>query len=377
MTYVDRAVVASNLAGGVTRLSRFTREPFHTLVPRPSDWLVKDLLPSSGICFIVGPSQSRKSFLALEWSMRIALGHEILGRRTKQAGVVFVAAEGQSGVRKRVAAWRKLHGIASAPFDMIAQAPDLRNPVQIEDLIAILKEATQDHAANGERLGLVVIDTLAASMPGGDENSGADMSALLANVQRIETEIGALVVIVSHTGKDESRGLRGWSGQFAGADTVIMLTRDTDSGQSVGTVCKQKDGEDGFRFAFSLARVALGFDEDGDEIGSCVVTYEEAPDPKSKARRPRALSAPAQLVLNAVKHVTDNGQIHPAPQLPGVEDWMRAVTRDDVRARAMASGLAGDEDKPAAIRQRFGRALEDIVAAKAVRVEGGLIWLLS
>lgn len=362
------------------RQTKFKREPFATITPHGAQWLVKGLLPAQGYGFLAGPSQGGKSFLALDWSLRIAAGKEVLERRLglTGCGVVYVASEGANGVRKRVKAWRDANRVDPAmAFEMIGEAPDLANTDDIDDLMAELRAASAELSSRGQRLGLVVIDTLAASMPGGNENDGADMSRLLGNVQRLGKDLGAFILIVSHTGKDETRGLRGWSGQFAGAEVVVMITREEGADLRVGEVKKQKDGEAGQRFAFTLTQAVIGQDDDGDDVTSALVSYTEAPDPKVKARRNKALSNAAQVVLGAVKYVTDNGATRPPPPAPGVQGWMLAVVREDVKARAMTSGLAGEDDKPAAIRQRFGRALEELVAAKQVRQEGGLIWLLS
>jgi hypothetical protein len=59
----------------------------------------------------------------------------------------------------------------------------------------------------------------------------------------------------------------------------------------------------------------------------------------------------------------------------GAQSWWKAVSRDDVRARAMAAGLAQD-GKPPAVSMRFSRALEALCAQRKVRMEGDLIWLI-
>jgi putative DNA primase/helicase len=256
------------------RATRFVREAFDDIAPRQSRDLAKGLLPSQGVGFLAGPSGSYKTFLALEWSLRIAQGVPILGHRTTPCAVVYIAAEAANGVRRRVAAWKRENGARGLPFELIGNAPDLRDREQVEDLIAELRIAAGAFAARRHRLGLVVIDTLAASMPGGDENAGSEMSAVLATLSYIATELGVLVLLVSHTGKDETRGMRGWSGQFAGADVVIMLTREPQDGGGevrVGKVAKLKEGEDGERFAIGLKPVFLGVDDDGDAISSGVI----------------------------------------------------------------------------------------------------------
>lgn len=373
----------------VVPTKRFTVEQYDELEPSSAEWLVKNLLPASGVGFLVGPSMSRKSFLALEWSLRLAGGDAILDHRAAKAGVVYVASEGASGVRKRVAAWRKHRDQADRrvrAFDLIGQAPDLTSRAEIEDLVQVIQDAAHVMTVSGraKRLGLVVIDTLAASMPGADENSGADMSAVLSNLQWLGQETDTFVLIVAHTGKDEGRGLRGWSGQFAAADVVFSITRDEESGLSQGVIKKQKDGEDGEKFAFRLEGVPLGYDADGDEIGSAVVVYEPVPDgPAARTRKPTAHS---QKVMSAFARLLDEGCDHPAPNAPGVKPGTRAVTMADLKAKAFDLGLAAGtdpgEDASATERTRyrdgrnkaFQRGLEGLETAKALRSENGFVW---
>ena len=359
------------------REPKFIREPFDTIQRRGDEYLVKDMLPAQGFGYVAGPSGSLKTFVALDWSLAIAQGRPILGHRTRPAGVIYVAAESPNGVRKRVEAWRQVNTGAGLPFELIGQAPDLRDQKQLGDLAAELRIAADEMADRGHRLGLVVIDTFAASMPGGDENGAADMSAVLAGLQWLSVEISAFVLIIAHTGKDETRGLRGWSGQGAGAEAVIMLTREEGSAVRTGRVAKQKDGEDGQRFAIRLERVVLGTDEDGDEISSAVVVYEDAPEGAPAGRKPRPLNPGEAVLLTAISYVTDHGESVQVPTaIPGAKPWMKAVTRAAIRERAMAAGFADPDDAPATVRQQFSRALKGIVAAGKVRVEGDLVWMV-
>jgi hypothetical protein len=360
------------------REPRFVRERFDDIVAQPGEYLVKGLIPRRGVGHLTGPSGSFKSFLALEWALSLGLGASVLGHRTHGCGAIYIASEDPDGLRKRVMAWRKVHPFTRAlPFELVGQAPNLREARDVDDLIAELRIAAQEMAAEGHRLGLVLIDTLATSMAGGDENSGADMSGILANAAKIAGELGIFVLIVSHTGKDEGRGIRGWSGQLGNADIVIMLSREPGSEVSVGRVAKMKNDRDGEQFAFRLDSVSLGLDEDGDEITSCVVAYETVPDKDAKARKQRPLNNSALVLLAAIQHVTDRGTTHPLPaSATGAQLWMKAVTRADVKARALASGFADPTDKPETIRKQFSRAYMDLAAAAKVNIEGDFVWTI-
>ena len=374
----------------VQREPRFQREPFDAITPRQSRDLAKGLIPAEGFGFLAGPSGTYKTFLAIDWSLRIAEGVPILDHRTTACGVVYVAAEAPNGVRRRVEAWKRENGRRGLPFELIGQAPNIRTRAEVEGLAAELRIAADDFAGRGVRLGLVVIDTLAASMPGGDETAGSDMSSVLSNVSWLAAEVGAFVLIVSHTGKDETRGIRGWSGQFAGADCVVMLSRESqDAGGEirVGKVAKLKDGEDGQRFAISLKSVSLGFDGDGDEVTSAVIAYDDAPARETKARQ-KSLNQPAVLTLSAFNRLDDAGRLESVPLAPGVKPGMKGVRVATLRQAVFDLGLKDGEapadDAPKAERERwfngrrkaFQRAVEDLGQARKLHAEGGWIWRL-
>jgi hypothetical protein len=74
---------------------------------------------------------------------------------------------------------------------------------------------------------------------------------------------------VHHTGKDESKGMRGHSSLFAAMDCVIGVMRGKAEGLS-WTVAKSKDDATGTLHSFRLDQVAVGQDDEGDDITSCV-----------------------------------------------------------------------------------------------------------
>ncbi|MNN35456.1 hypothetical protein D3C81_1493060 [compost metagenome] len=80
-----------------------------------------------------------------------------------------------------------------------------------------------------------------------------------------------MVLLVHHSGKDASKGARGWSGLRAAADVELEVLR-SDELRSI-SVTKLKDGQDGAQIGFKLHTVVLGEDEDGDDITSCIVEY--------------------------------------------------------------------------------------------------------
>lgn len=177
--------------------------------------------------------------------------------------MVYVAAEGAGGFRKRIKAYQHAHGA------------DLRGALSV--LPSVISLLTDDDKALAQAIlddggaAVVVIDTLAQVTPGGNEKSGEDMGQAIARCKRLHAATGALVVLVHHVGKDTTGGARGWSGIRAAMDAEIEITRTADV--RTASMRKQKDGDGGGAFNFKLRQLVVGIDDDDEEVTSCVVEY--------------------------------------------------------------------------------------------------------
>jgi hypothetical protein len=86
---------------------------------------------------------------------------------------------------------------------------------------------------------LIVVDTLARCMTGGEENSAKDVGLFVAGVDRVRHATGAAVLIVHHVGKGGD--VRGSSALPGALDTQILAEAD---GEFLRLSClKQKDAE--------------------------------------------------------------------------------------------------------------------------------------
>ena len=116
---------------------------------------------------------------------------------------------------------------------------------------------------------LIIIDTLAMAMSGGDENRTQDITVVVENMKRIQQALGCHIMVLHHPGKDETRGARGSSALHAASDTVLELKKNKDA------VCvravKQRDMEGDKELNFKVQKVVIGEDDDGDELSSAVI----------------------------------------------------------------------------------------------------------
>lgn len=260
---VDEFEVLPEPKGG--RFNIRTHNDFASQV-RSVRWIVKDFLPAAQLGVLFGESGSGKTFASYDLCAAVCRGIEWNGKRVTKGRVLYVVAEGVAGFVNRIKAYCHQQGISPSDIDMDVISdltPNLLEPAQITDLIKDIKQQ--------QPYDLIVMDTFAQVMPGANENSGEDVGKALAECKRIHRHTGAMVLLVHHSGKDASKGARGWSGLRAAADVELEVLR-SDELRSI-SVTKLKDGQDGTQIGFKLHTVILGEDEDGDDITSCIVEY--------------------------------------------------------------------------------------------------------
>ena len=273
-----------------TTAPRFHFEPVHTFSSTQAlPWIIKGVLPKAGLGVVYGASGSGKSFAVLDMGMAIARGCEWRGKKVRQGRVAYIAAEGADGFRKRLAAYAKHNGVdlATVPMTVLNAAPNL---LEKQDAVDVAKGIKASGGAD-----LIVIDTFAQTTPGANENAGEDVGKALGYCKRIHEVTGAMVLLIHHSGKDATKGARGWSGLRAAADAEIEVVREGDA--RALRLTKSKDGEDGLEWGFALEVVQVDVDEDLEPITSCVVV--EAQMPVVGAGPARRLG-PVEKVVNEV-----------------------------------------------------------------------------
>ena len=85
---------------------RFKLTPFSELkLGTERAYLVKGLIPRTGLIVIWGPPKSAKTFWMFDVAMHVALGWEYPGRRMQRGPVVYCAFEGAEGFKARAEAF--------------------------------------------------------------------------------------------------------------------------------------------------------------------------------------------------------------------------------------------------------------------------------
>lgn len=218
----------------------------------PPKWLVPGVLTEGSLAAIYGAPESGKSFLAVDMSMAIAGGIDWHGRQVEHGGVLYIAAEGAPGLGKRFRAWKVDRCAQGRRFDLHLMRDDLNLAAVKDGGVRAFVQAVTDELGP---LRLIVIDTLNQTAAGADENSAKDMGRYIASMKLLRNATGAAVVVVHHSGKDLSKGMRGSTALLGAMDTTVEVERASDGHSIKVTVKKQKDAEREPPMRFNMEKV--------------------------------------------------------------------------------------------------------------------------
>lgn len=240
----------------------------HELYERAASvtWAVKGVVPERGLGFVFGANQTFKSFVVLDYAMHRCYGMNWMGRRTKKATPVYLAAEGGAGLMRRIQAWHQARGMdwRKCPMRVVIV------PLTLRTQAGTLRKAIE---ATGVQPGDVIVDTMSQTFTG-EENSNNDVADFLRVLgSELRDALGVSVLIVHHTGHTATERPRGASAIVDNADFAIGVFRDGKELLTTLEFVKVKDGErpDPQNFALSLEH--LGSDSDGDPITSLAARH--------------------------------------------------------------------------------------------------------
>ncbi|MDV6873277.1 transcriptional regulator [Pseudomonas aeruginosa] len=218
----------------------------------PPKWLIPGVLTEGSLAAIYGAPESGKSFLAVDISMAIAGGIDWHGRQVERGGVLYIAAEGAPGLGKRFRAWKVDKCAQGRTFDLHLMRDDLNLAAEKDGGARAFAQTVADELGP---LKLIVIDTLNQTAAGADENSAKDMGRYIASMKLLRNATGATVVVVHHSGKDLSKGMRGSTALLGAMDTTVEVERASDGHSIKVTVKKQKDAERESPMRFNMEKV--------------------------------------------------------------------------------------------------------------------------
>lgn len=252
---------------------------------REPEWLIHKVIERNVLAVLAGPRGTFKSFVALDWAMRMA--------RDGHPGIML-SGEG-AGLDRRVAAWRQHHDeemdLGALPLYALERAMNLTLAVELGHLSMAIAQLVR-------RPAFVVIDTLSKFAAGLDENDNTEVAQFLSLLTaEIREEFGCTVLLVAHSGHGDAKRPRGASSLMANPDAEYIVSRP-DPQAMVVTVTRErfKDSPALPALAYEAQIIDLGrVDRYGESVTSLALQSTDVVPAK-----PRAVGKAQQTLLAAL-----------------------------------------------------------------------------
>ena len=248
--------------------------------PAPIAWLVKHWVQAGALIMVHGPSGGGKTFVVLDWCLRMAAGmDDWCGSKVRPGSVVYLAGEGHHGLRGRVAAWKHHHQAGRLSMWLSRDGCDLNTPTGYAKVVEQVRMLPTMPA-------IIVVDTLHRFLSG-DENSAQDTKTMLDACGALMREFSCAVLLVHHTGVSEeaqhrARGSSAWRGAL---DIEVSIVPSKNGSPMEIIQRKSKDAELAKTVYVKLEQVQIpGWkDEDDQPVTSAVILQEDAPVSEKKS----------------------------------------------------------------------------------------------
>jgi hypothetical protein len=358
-------------------------EAWDTIKDEPVRWIIENVLPEKGFAALYGPPGSYKSFVALDIAEAVATGRQWMGNQVTNPGaVLYIAGEGHGGIGARIKACKINHQTQDgAEIYVIRYQLNLRSSA---DDFNLLMESIDDLIERtGIELRLVQIDTLARAFGGGNENDSQDMGAFIHNAGRLQRKLNCALMVLHHSGKDATKGLRGHSSLLGAVDTQIELTKlVTDdhkegvAGTGIVTISKQKDGQDNLKFGFEMVQININQGKEsglGLEENVSLAVREQLGNIDQQHKKPKV--PPPRIGAGGVQKVALDA-LHKAISEHGEMRLIDGKRNKSVHVEQWQQAFEAAQTDKTGVKKRFTRCVQSLQNAKKVEVFDPFVWVI-
>ena len=186
-------------------------------------WVIKSLIPETGLIVLSGDPGNGKTWLSLAIAQAVASGTPLFGEFEAQQGAVLYIDEenGDYTLNPRVL---KLGIQQDLPINFL-----IKEGVKL-DKAEVVKEISE--LVTNNNIKLIIIDPL-AQVHDGDENSAQSIARVIGQIKTL-TNLGAAVLLLHHHRKENisnfnsiaGNKLRGSSVLFAAIDSHLAISKE-------------------------------------------------------------------------------------------------------------------------------------------------------
>ena len=358
-------------------------ESWDSIKDEPVEWLIESIIPKKAFVALYAPPASYKSFISLDLAEAIATGRDWMGYKIpKKGAVLYICGEGHGGMGARVKAC-KIQNKSPDGANLYIIRAQLNLRSSPEDFAELVNAINALIAEIDEPLEIIILDTLMRMSGGGfNENSSEDMGAFITQAGKLQELYECALMVIHHSGKDVTKGLRGHSSLLGAVDTELEIQRQDsvinsgDSaviGNAILTVSKQKDGADSIQIGIEVVSVEIGMSDLGFEsITSLAIRQnQDIANNNSKGSKNNSGSGNNQRIeMDSLMKVIKAKASY--REVDGTSRY--GVSLDDWRDEFWSMKGCTEEDK-VAFRKAWMRARERLVATNKIVIGDNFVWL--
>lgn len=333
----------------------------------PKGWLCANFLGLAETSCWYGEPGSGKSVLAEDFGLHLAAGMTWHSREVKQGAVLYIALERAPLVKRRALAFKIKHNAHGLPFAIMSGVLDLRDQRTAATILAIVAELEK---VTGQKVVLIIVDTISRALCGGDENSPKDMGALVNTVGRIQEGTATHVLLIHHVPHEADR-MRGHGSLLGAIDTTVHVVKS--AGLRSGTVVKANDGDEGQQVNFTLESVEICAVAAGTTTAPVVVPSDLTPadragTPAGKLtdNQRRFMDILRTAILDAPADLKDTSV---------VPIGMQAITRDMLKKCLVARGWL-DEATSSKARAKLSDMINVLAGKHIIGTTKDYVWIV-
>lgn len=323
------------------------------------EFVIDGVFASGEFTYVVGKPGAGKSVIIGDAACHVGCALDWNGRKVKQGLVVYIAAEREKLVKRRMLAFRKRYGVKNVAVAVIDGTPNLTlGLIDANELIRVIDDLVEQR---GIEPVWVIIDTLSRTFGGADQNKAQDMAKFVLSVDRIIKATSAHVTVIHHTPWNEERA-KGAIDLDGAVDASFIVTKGAK-----GHILRcdgANDGGEGHITTFSLESVTIGVDEEGREttapvaIHSTAVNEEELAD-GTVVRFTKQKEKKSVRVFKAA--LADVGQMGPKGE--------RGLKAEVLKGR-ISEAFDGPNTKPDSLLAMVRREIANLVKWGAAKKDG-------
>ncbi len=229
-------------------------------LPR-TKFVIQGILPQ-GLAIIAGAPKIGKSWLMLDWCVKIAKGENIWSFKTTQGTTLYLCLEdNNSRIQDR----------------LLTITDEVTSNVYFVTSCCLLSDGLEEQIRNfvteHSDTVLIVIDTLQMVRQTSKDTSYASDYKEIESIKKIADELQIVILLVHHMRKQDDKDplnrLLGTNGIAGGADTIFTLDRSKRSQNNATLICTGRDLE--------YRELELSFNKD-DCVWNLIADSSENPD---------------------------------------------------------------------------------------------------